>query len=109
MRKMGGLVFAVALLATGCLTSHPASEGTLSGVVLSEPEWVHNGEPIEFEGEKWYPTDEVESLLDPEVYLLGEYRGVKFFIDRTDVKPYSRLYTVFGKDRFRAFEKRGHD
>ena len=109
MKKRWGLLLVAAFLATGCLASHPADEGTLSGAALSEPEWIHNGEPIEFEGEMWYPIDEVESLLDPEVYLAGEYRGVPFFTDRTDVKPYSRLYTHFGKNRYRAFEKRSHD
>ena len=69
-----------------------------------EAEWIRNGEPIEYLGQLWFPMDEVENLLDSEVYLLGEYRGVQFFAEKKDVKPYDRLYTKFGHDRYRAFE-----
>ncbi len=71
-----------------------------------EAAWVQNGEPIEFEGELWYPTDGVENLLDSEVYLVGEYRGVQFFIEKTDIRPYDRLYTKFARNRFRYFQKK---
>ena len=76
-----------------------------------EAEWIQNGDPIEFEGELWYPTDGVENLLDSEMYLVGEYRGVQFFIEKTDVRPYDRLYTKFAQNRFRYFQKKqsGHD
>ncbi len=71
-----------------------------------EAEWIRKGEPLEFEGELWYPVDGVENLLDSEVYLLGEYRGVQFFLEKTDVRPYDRLYTKFGRHRFRYFQKK---
>jgi hypothetical protein len=79
---------------------------TAGGAVLGEPDWIRNAEPIQFEGENWYPTDEVESLLENEIYQAGVYRGVIFYLDRTDVKPFDRLYTRFLKNRFRAYEKR---
>jgi len=71
-----------------------------------EVEWIRNGAPIEFENILWYPTDIVENLLDDEVYLLGEYREAQFFVDKADVRPYERIYTKFGKHKFRVFEKR---
>ena len=71
-----------------------------------EAEWIRNGEPVEFEGEKWYPADAFENLLDSEVYLVGEYRGVSVFVDMTDVRPYERLYTRFARNKYRFFEKR---
>ena len=71
-----------------------------------EAEWIRNGEPIEFEKEFWYPADSIESFLDSEMSLLGEYRGVQFFIDKVDVRPYDRLYTKFSRNKFRFFEKR---
>lgn len=74
-----------------------------------EAQWIRDGEPIEFEGQMWYPADGVESLLDSEVYLLGEQRGAQFFADKTDVRPYNRLYTKFGKNQFRYFEKKDAD
>ena len=71
-----------------------------------EAEWIRNGEPIEFEGEKWYPADAIENLLDNEVYLVGEYQKAAIFVEMTDVRPYERLYTRFGRNKYRFFEKR---
>ena len=71
-----------------------------------EPDWIRDGEPIEFAGERWYPQDDVETLTDSEMLLIGEYRGVEFFIEKIDIKPYNRLYTKFDEYRFRLFEKR---
>jgi len=76
---------------------------------MVEPGWIRNGEPIEFEGEMWYPQDGVESLLDSEVIYLGEYREVQYFIEKVDVRPYDRLYTKFAKNKFRYFERKISD
>ena len=74
-------------------------------VPIMEEGWIRNGEPIEFEGEKWFPQDGTESLIDQEVQLMGEFRGVQFFIDKEDVRPFKRLYTKFGRNKYRYFEK----
>ena len=74
-----------------------------------EPEWLRDGEPIEFEKELWSPEDNFEVLLDSEVYLLGEYREIQFFAERIDVRPYNRLYTKFGQNKFRTFSKKMAD
>ncbi len=71
-----------------------------------EPSWIRQGQPIIFEGEKWFPQDDVENLLDSELYFLGEYQGVEFFAEKTDVRPYGRLYTKFAKNKYRLFEKK---
>ena len=90
----------------GCISSL-GNQGDLQGYsVAQEVEWIRNGEPIEFDGEKWFPLDEVDILLDSEVYLLGEYHGVKFFVEKVDIRPFNRLYTKFAQNKFRAFEKR---
>ena len=47
-----------------------------------------------------------KSFLDSEVSVVGEYQSVQFFIDKVDVRPYERLYTKFGRNKFRLFEKR---
>ena len=70
-----------------------------------EAEWIRNGEAIRFENELWFPVDSVENLLDSEVYWMGKYRDTDFFVERIDVKPYNRLYTKFGKNKFRVFKK----
>ena len=74
-----------------------------------EAEWIRNGEPIEFEGELWYPADNIEVFLDSEISLIGKYQGVQFFIDKVDVRPFDRLYTKFGRNKFRFFEKRKNE
>ena len=71
-----------------------------------EADWIIEGRPIEFEGELWFPQDNVDILLDSEVSLVGEYKGVQFFVEKIDVRPYDRLYTKFGRNKFRAFTKR---
>ena len=103
-------ILIVLLTVGGC--SSVAKESGNIGQVQSypvptvEPEWIRNGEPIKFDGELWHPLDGLESFVDSEVYLAGEYRGVQFFVDKVDVKPYDRIYTKFGKNKFRVFERR---
>lgn len=91
---------------TGCAQS-PGNVGNLQSYPVApvEAPWIRDGESVEFEGELWYPADGTEGFLDTEVYFLGEYRGVPFFADKVDVRPFERLYTKFGKNRFRYFEK----
>lgn len=90
----------------GCSTSRTFQEQQIYSFYFPEPQWIRSGEPIEFEGELWYPQDGAEGLLDSEVLLMGEYYGVEFFIDLLDVRPFNRLYTKFGRHQFRYFEKR---
>ena len=99
------IILAGLLFLYGCAT-YPNSQQLYSFPDI-ETEWIRDGQPLEFEDERWYPTDRVENLLDNEVYLLGEYRGVQFFVDKTDVRPFERLYTKFGGHKFRVFEKKG--
>ena len=70
-----------------------------------EPNWIKNGEPIIFEGRSWFPQDQVDILLDEEVLPLGDYQDVKFFAAKVDVRPYERLYTKFGPNKYRVFEQ----
>lgn len=71
-----------------------------------EADWIRNGEPIAFENELWFPKDELEVLLDSEVYKIGEYKGIVILVEKRDVRPYNRLYTKFDKNQFRYFEKK---
>jgi len=50
--------------------------------------------------------DNIEILLDKEMIILEEYRGIQFFVDRTDVRPLNRLYTKFSENKFRTYQKR---
>lgn len=107
IKLIGGFAVLMSMVVTGCMSSR-GNVGHVQSFIASDVEagWIRNGEPIEFEGEWWYPQDGIESFLDSEMYLLGEYRGVQFFADKVDVRPYERLYTKFGRNKFRYFTKR---
>ena len=60
-------------------------------------------ENFEFEGVKWSPTDDIEVLMDLEVYRLGEYRDVEFYASREDIRPFNQLFTKFSRNKFRLF------
>ena len=95
------------ILFSGCVGGGGVSNGGQLNTYpfpSMEAEWIRTGEPIEFDGKLWYPQDGVENITDSEVFLMGEYRGVQFFVEKTDVKPYDRLYTKFGANRFRYFQ-----
>ena len=96
------------LFLAGCTPNLPGNTGQVQSydAPVIEARWIRNGEPIEFEGEKWYPVDGVDVLTDNEVLLLGQYQGVNFFVHRVDVRPYDRLYTKFGKNQFRFYQKK---
>ena len=70
-----------------------------------EADWIQNGEPIEFDEHLWYPQDRFDILLDSEVYFKGEYLGVNFFVEKSDVRPYNKIFTKFGRNKFRVYKK----
>lgn len=91
---------------TGCRSSGNIGNVFNYPIPSVEAAWIRNGEPVEFEGELWFPADGVENFQDTEMFLAGEYKGIQFFVDRTDVRPYQRIYTKFDRNKFRFFEKR---
>lgn len=95
----------------GCSHVPINNEGQLQSYPVPEVEagWIRDGQPIVYDGIKWYAVNDVEVLMDSEVYQIGEYKGVQMFVDKVDTKPYHRLYTKFGKNKFRYFEPKNHD
>ncbi len=105
-----GFVMFVLILNSGCVSSSGRDLGiTVFKATSPEPEWIRNGEPIEFEGELWYPRDTVDILMDSEVMRAGEYRDVAFYLQTVDVRPFERIYTKFGENKFRVFETKSSD
>ena len=107
MKKILTVITGCCLAAVaGCIMPQRGDEAPImTATQLTEPAWIRNGESIVFEGETWIPTDEVENLMDSEVYQAGTYRDVPFFIEKIDVRPFERLYTHFSRNRYRAFEQ----
>ncbi|HQP09749.1 MAG TPA: hypothetical protein PKV41_00015 [Candidatus Omnitrophota bacterium] len=110
MRSINAAVFLSIVLFVGCQTTG-GNVGQLQSYSTPavEAEWIRSGEPIEFEEELWYPADSIEGFLDSEMMMVGAYRDVKFFVDKVDVRPYNRLYTKFGRNQFRFFERRDEE
>lgn len=97
-------VMVIGLSVSGCGTSGGDSHIVMYQITSPEPDWIRNGEPVELEGELWYPTDNADILLDNEVEPVGNYKGVPLYVQKLDVRPYNRIYTKFAKNKFRVFE-----
>ena len=112
MRLFLSCFFALSVVSlVGCRNLSSGNDGQMQSYPAPaiEAGWIRNGEPIGYNGQKWFPTDDVENLLDSEVYQVGEYKGIQVFVDKIDAKPYDRLYTKFAKGKFRYYERRPDD
>src|SRR5580658_7664569 len=112
-RKLLGFGLGIIVLGFlgGCVSVSPGNDGQVMSYPYPaiEPEWIRNGEPIEYDGSKWYPVNDYEVLDDSEVFQIGEYKGVQVFVEKIATKPYERIYTKFDKNKFRYFERRDDD
>lgn len=112
---MGRLCLGLLFMLTGFFSGCASMTADNSGQVQSYPApvieagWIRDGEPIIYDGTKWYPANDYEVLQDSEVYQITEYKGVQVFVEKIAVKPYDRLYTKFDKNKFRYFERRDND
>jgi hypothetical protein len=104
-------MFILTGLLGGCTTMNPDNGGQIQSypAPVIEAEWIRNGEPIEYDGNKWYPVNDFEVMQDSEVFQVSEYKGVQVFVAKIDTKPYGRIYTKFDKNKFRYFERRDND
>ena len=106
-----GLMFIFIGFLGGCAAMNSGNDGQVQSypTPVIEAQWIRNGDPIEYDGYKWYPGNDYEVLQDSEVLQIGEYKGVQIFVEKIAVKPYERIYTKFDKNKFRYFERRDDD
>ena len=106
-----GLMFILMGFLGGCASVNSGNDGQVQSypVPVIEAEWIRNGDPIEYDGDRWYPANDYEVLQDSEVLQIGTCKGVQIFVEKIAVKPYKRLYTKFDKNQFRYFERRDND
>ena len=113
--KRKAIAWGLCLVLIGSLTGCASVNSGNSGQVQSYPApaieaaWIRNGEPIDYDGVKWFPINDYEVLQDSEVFQITEYKGVQIFVEKIAIKPYERLYTKFDKNKFRYFEHREND
>jgi hypothetical protein len=105
------LVMVGALGFAGCSSGNAGNKGQLQSypAPVIEAGWIRNGEPVVLQGQQWFPVRDVETLMDSDVYQIGEYKGVQIFVDKLDIKPYERIYTKFAKNKYRYFERAKDD
>jgi hypothetical protein len=106
-----GLLFMLIGFLGGCAFVNSGNNGQVQSYPSPaiEARWIRNGEPIEYDGCKWYPVNDYEVLQDSEILQISEYKGVQIFVEKIAVKPYERLYTKFDKNKFRYFERKDND
>lgn len=105
------MMITLGLMGLGCSHSNSSNQGLVQSfnAPVIEPSWIRNGDPIVFEKNRWYPMDDTESLTDNEVYQIGEFQGTLIFVEKSDVRPFERLYTKFSRGRFRYYERMMND
>ena len=106
-----GLLFMFIGFLSGCASINSGNNGQVQSYPYPaiEAGWIRDGEPIEYDGSRWYPVNDYEVLKDSEVFQIGEYKGVQIFVEKIATKPYGRIYTKFEKNKFRYFERRDDD
>lgn len=104
MNFKNAILIPVILIFSGCVSSGERLAEIYPAPKM-EAEWIRSGEPIQFENELWYPVDDVENLIDDEMLPMGTYNSVQFFVEKKDIRSFDRLYTKFGKHKYRVFEK----
>lgn len=111
MNRLMGIVLGLMLVSFSCAHVEDGNNGQMQSYPFPviEAGWIRNGEPLVYEGDKWYAVRDVEYMMDSEVYQIGEYKDVQIFVDKLDVKPYQRIYTKFAKNKFRYFERQKND
>jgi hypothetical protein len=110
-QKFWGTAILVLAFLGGCTTINSDNNGQVQSysVPVIEADWIRNGEPLEYDGNKWYPVNDYEAMQDAEVFQIGEYKGVQIFVEKIETKPYERVYTKFDKNKFRYWERRDDD
>jgi hypothetical protein len=98
-----GILIGMPVILTGCSSTGNSGSIQSYSFMAVEPKWIRDGEPIFYDGQRWYPQDDVEVMQDSEVTLIGDYRGVQVFTAKTDVKPFDRLYTKFDVNKYRYY------
>jgi len=112
LKRLGiGLWFIVTGFLGGCASMNSGNDGQVQSypAPIIEAGWIRDGDPIEYDGSKWYPVNDFEVLQDSDVYQIGEYKDVQIFVEKISVKPYDRIYTKFDKNKFRYWERRDND
>jgi hypothetical protein len=106
-----GLGLVICAFLGGCALVNSGNNGQVQSypALAIEAGWIRNGEPLVYNGSKWYPVNDFELLQDADVFQVAAYKGVEVFVEKIAVKPYGRIYTKFDKNKFRYWEPHSND
>jgi len=106
-----GLLFILTGFWGGCVPMNSGNNGQVQSypAPVIEAGWIRDGQPVEYDGSKWFPVNDYEVLQDSEVFQISEYKGVQVFVEKIATKPYDRIYTKFDKNKFRYFKRHDDD
>ena len=100
-----------ALVAALLLTPRPAAaqvlyQPTQAPVVTAEnTTWFQSGEPIDWNGDVYYPAGAAQGFNGYQMVRSGSYRGIPLYIDST-IEPYSIVFVPLTGGRMQPYERR---
>lgn len=107
VRRAHHFALAVALLVTPRVTAAQVLyQPTSPPLVTAEnTTWFQSGEPIEWNGDVYYPAGAVQGFNGYQMVRSGSYRGIPLYIDST-LEPYSIVFVPMTGARMQPYERR---
>ena len=105
MRRSAAL-FLFALFAATSVTAQVVSVPTAPPIVTADNEsWYLNGEPIQFQGDDYYPAGADVFFNANQMVRSGDFKGIPLYTDTT-LEPYSVVYVPKSRGLMKPYEKR---
>src|SRR5215217_4744025 len=93
------LPFVLVLLMSGAAHAQVTWQPTQPPLVTAENEsWFRAGQPLEWNGEIYYPAGAAEGFNRYQMVRAGSYRGIPLYTDAT-LEPYSIVFVPIGGGR----------
>ena len=107
VRRAHHFALAVALLVTPRVTAAQVLYQPTSPppVTAENTTWFQSGEPIDWNGDVYYPAGAVQGFNGYQMVRSGSYRGIPLYIDST-LEPYSIVFVPMTGARMQPYERR---
>jgi hypothetical protein len=98
--------FLFALFAATSVTAQVVSVPTAPPIVTADNEsWYLNGEPIQFQGDDYYPAGADVFFNANQMVRSGDFLGIPLYVDTT-LEPYSVVYVPLSRGEMKPYERR---
>jgi hypothetical protein len=102
--RLLGLVLFVAVLFPTVGRAQVFQRRPSPPATAAHAEWQINGEPIVFQGTRYFPTRDFRTLDARVMVQVGVNEGVPVYADTT-LEPNSVIYVLVGRERLRVYER----